>query len=141
MLSQVEYHKHIIEQHLTKFKQDEYKFVKYLDVDDDMTDGEARQQAMYDFFFSKVNICLYCFVFFRNECREDKCNYLFVIDSIVHIDYADTLIELMRYNKTIVAPMLVRSGRTWANLWGDYSDDGLYKRSPDYLEIINYNKM
>jgi hypothetical protein len=141
LIPKVEYHKNIIEQHWTKFKQDEYKFVKYLGIDDDMTEGEARQQAMYDLFFSKVSICLCCFVFFRKNCHEDKCDYLFVISSVAHIDRADTLIELMRYNKTIVAPMLVRPGKTWANFWGDFSDDGFYKSSPDYLEIINYNKM
>ena len=81
------------------------------------------------------------FCLFRNNCRQDKCDYLFVIDSIVHIDYADTLTELMRYNKKIVAPMLTLSGETLANFWGDYSDDGSYKRSPDYLKIINYETM
>ncbi len=64
-----------------------------------------------------------------------------MIDSIVHIDHDNTLIELMRYNKTIVAPMLARPGTAWANFWGDYSHDGYYKHSPDYLEIVNYNKM
>jgi len=44
---EVEYHKNITEQYLKKFKEDEYKFVKYLNVDDDVTEGEARQQAMY----------------------------------------------------------------------------------------------
>lgn len=29
------------------FKKDEYKFVKYLNVSVDMTEGEARQQLMY----------------------------------------------------------------------------------------------
>ncbi len=42
----VEYHRKLTEKYLTKFKQDEYKFVKYLNIDDDITEGEARQQAM-----------------------------------------------------------------------------------------------
>jgi hypothetical protein len=32
---------------MTKFKENEYKFVKYLNYDEDITEGEARQQAMY----------------------------------------------------------------------------------------------
>ena len=32
---------------MTKFKESGYKFVKYFNVDDDITEGEARQQAMY----------------------------------------------------------------------------------------------
>ncbi|CAF3598495.1 unnamed protein product [Adineta steineri] len=118
----VEYHKNITEQYLKKFKQDEYKFVKYLNVNDDMTEGEARQQAIH-------------------ECQEDKCDYLFVIDSIVHIDHPDTLIALININRTVVAPMLLRPGQTWSNFWGDYSDEGFYLRSPDYMDFVNYNKM
>jgi len=75
------------------------------------------------------------------ECQEDKCNYLFILDSIVHIDHPDTLIELIRYNRTIVAPMLLRPGKTWSNFWGDYTDEGFYQRSSDYMDFINYNKM
>jgi len=44
---QVEYHKNITEQNLKALKEDEYKFVKYLNVNDDMTEAEARQQAMF----------------------------------------------------------------------------------------------
>lgn len=31
---------------MAKFKQGGYKFVKYFNADDDITEGEARQQAM-----------------------------------------------------------------------------------------------
>ncbi|CAF4922292.1 unnamed protein product, partial [Rotaria magnacalcarata] len=58
------------------FSEDEYKFVKYLNVDDDTTEAEARQQAIH-------------------ECQEDKCDYLFILDSIAHIDHPDTLIKLI----------------------------------------------
>ncbi len=44
---QVEYHKTLTETYMTKFKENEYKFVKYLNYDEDITEGEARQQAMY----------------------------------------------------------------------------------------------
>ncbi|CAF3851853.1 unnamed protein product [Rotaria sp. Silwood1] len=120
--NQVEYHKNITEQYLKIFKQNEYKFVKYLNVNDDMTEGEAREQAI-------------------RECQTDKCDYLFVLDSIAHIDQPDTLIQLISFNRTVVAPMLLRPGQTWSNFWGDYSDEGYYQRSPDYMEFINYKKM
>ncbi|CAF2076350.1 unnamed protein product [Rotaria magnacalcarata] len=120
--NQVEYHKNITEQYLKKFSEDEYKFVKYLNVDDDTTEAEARQQAIH-------------------ECQEDKCDYLFILDSIAHIDHPDTLIKLIAANRTVVAPMLLRPGQTWSNFWGDYSDAGYYQRSPDYMDFINYKKM
>ena len=31
---------------MTKFRDDHYRVVKYFNADDDMTEGEARQQAM-----------------------------------------------------------------------------------------------
>ncbi|CAF3679853.1 unnamed protein product [Rotaria sordida] len=120
--NQVEYHKNITEQYLKKFKQDEYKFVKYLNVVDDITEGEAREQAI-------------------RECQNDKCDYLFILDSMAHIDQPDTLIQLINFNRTVIAPMLLQPGQTWSNFWGDYSDQGFYQRSPDYMDIINYKKM
>lgn len=32
---------------MKKFQENDYKFVKYFNHDDDVTEGEARQQAMY----------------------------------------------------------------------------------------------
>ncbi|CAF5195634.1 unnamed protein product [Rotaria magnacalcarata] len=78
---------------------------------------------------------------FSHECQEDKCDYLFILDSIAHIDHPDTLIKLIAANRTVVAPMLLRPGQTWSNFWGDYSDAGYYQRSPDYMDFINYKKM
>ena len=80
-------------------------------------------------------------IYFSSECQIDQCDYLFVIDSIVHIDHPDTLIQLIKFNRTIVAPMLLQPGKAWSNFWGDYSDNGFYQRSPDYMDFVNYKKM
>jgi hypothetical protein len=32
---------------MKKFKENDYQFVKYFNPDEDVTEGEARQQAMY----------------------------------------------------------------------------------------------
>jgi hypothetical protein len=32
---------------MKKFKENQYKFIKYINYDEDITEGEARQQAMY----------------------------------------------------------------------------------------------
>jgi len=43
---------------MKQFQANEYKFVKYLNPDDDITEGEARQQAMYVLMISSIeNIC------------------------------------------------------------------------------------
>jgi hypothetical protein len=122
---------------MIKFKENGYKFVKYFNYDDDITEGEARQQAMYVFYSNQIKSSNNSF---STECQEDKCDYLFVIDSIVHLDNPDTLIKLITLNRTIISPMLLRPEKTWSNFWGDYTDDGFYKRSSDYMDIINYNK-
>lgn len=75
------------------------------------------------------------------ECQEDQCDYFFAIDSLAHLDNPETLIKLISFNRTIIAPMMIRPEKTWSNFWGDYTDDGYYKRSPDYMDIINGNKV
>jgi hypothetical protein len=87
-----------------------------------MSEGEARQKAIH-------------------ECQQDKCDYLFVVDSIVHLNHPDVLIKLITYNRTVVAPMLLRVGKPWSNFWGDYSDEGFYQRSTDYMDFVDYKKM
>jgi hypothetical protein len=93
------------------------------------------------FSIKSKNKILNIFVFFSTECQEDQCDYLFVLDSVAHLDNPDTLIKLISLNRTIISPMLIRPEKTWSNFWGDYTDEGYYKRSPDYIDIINYNKI
>jgi procollagen-lysine,2-oxoglutarate 5-dioxygenase len=78
---------------------------------------------------------------FSTECEEDKCDYLFVIDSVAHLDNPDVLMKLISLNRTIVSPMILRPEKAWSNFWGDFTDEGFYKRSPDYMDIINWKKM
>lgn len=77
---------------------------------------------------------------FSSECQEDKCDYLFVVDSIVQLDNPETLKKLVSLNRTILAPLLIRPEQTWSNFWGDLNEQGFYKRSNDYVEIINREK-
>ena len=37
--------------------------------------------------------------------------------------------------------MLSRPEKAWSNFWGDYAENGYYQRSPDYMDIVNHNKM
>ncbi len=81
------------------------------------------------------------FSFCSTECQEDQCDYLFVIDSIAHLDNPDVLMKLISLNRTIISPMILRPEKTWSNFWGDLTEEGFYKRSPDYMDIINANKV
>jgi len=56
-------------------------------------------------------------------------------------DSVPTVIHGNGLNRTIISPMILRPEQTWSNFWGDLTEDGYYKRSPDYMDIINYNKV
>lgn len=66
---------------------------------------------------------------------------MFIIDSVVQLDNPEALLKLISLNRSIVSPLLIRPEKTWSNFWGDYTDEGYYKRSPDYMEIIEFKKM
>ena len=69
------------------------------------------------------------------------CEYLFVIEKKCHITNKNTLNELLNINKSVVAPMFKRiDNKYWSNFWGELDDNGFYKRSFDYLDIINYQR-
>lgn len=66
-------------------------------------------------------------------------DFIFFVDADNMLENPDVLTALMKYKKTIVAPMLLSLGR-YSNWWGDMSDDFYYKRSPDYMDILNREK-
>ena len=64
-----------------------------------------------------------------------------MLESTAHLDNADTLKILIEQNRPVLAPIMLRKGSTWSNVWGDVDMNGYYKRSFDYLDIINRNKL
>ena len=67
--------------------------------------------------------------------------YLFVIDKTCHITNKNTLKELLNINKSIVGPMFKKQDNSiWSNFWGSLDNNGYYKRSFDYLNIISYER-
>lgn len=43
--------------------------------------------------------------------------------------------------RSVVAPLLVRPGKMWSNFWGALTGDGFYKRSEDYVAIVQRTRM
>ncbi|CAH1960621.1 unnamed protein product [Acanthoscelides obtectus] len=74
-----------------------------------------------------------------DQSTAKNVDWYFSLDSIVHLDNPQTLRLLIEQNRSVVAPLLVRSGKAWSNFWGALTKDGFYARSKDYLEIV-YNK-
>ncbi len=70
------------------------------------------------------------------KCLEIKCDYLFVVDSVSHLDNPNTLTLLIEQNRGVVAPVMIRPYSAWSNFWGTLSSDGFYSRSIDYMDIV-----
>lgn len=114
----VEYHAKVVEIFLDHAADEKYLSVKALNYNDGISEATARELAV-------------------NRCLTKKCDYLFVVDSDVHLENLDTLTELIAFNKSILAPLVTRVGGVWSNFWGAISEKGFYARSSDYMSIVN----
>ncbi|XP_037038309.1 procollagen-lysine,2-oxoglutarate 5-dioxygenase isoform X2 [Bradysia coprophila] len=74
-----------------------------------------------------------------NHAKNKKTDYLFVVDAEAHLDSPNTLKELMKQNRLIISPTMVRPGEVWSNFWGALSEKGFYARSHDYMDIVKDN--
>ncbi|XP_063988127.1 procollagen-lysine,2-oxoglutarate 5-dioxygenase [Diachasmimorpha longicaudata] len=71
-----------------------------------------------------------------DQCLRKECSGYFSVDSVAHLDNAQTLKLLVEQQRGIVGPLLVRREQTWSNFWGAIADNGYYARSADYMDII-----
>lgn len=76
----------------------------------------------------------------RDHCLAKECDFLFVVDSVVHLDNQHTLKLLIEQNRTVVAPIMLRHNKVWSNFWGELTKDGFYARSNDYMDIVHNDK-
>jgi len=75
-----------------------------------------------------------------DDFLKTDAEYLFVIEKNYCITNPNTLKELLNINKNIVGPMFRKNGETWSNFWGELDNNGFYKRSFDYFDIIDYKR-
>ena len=67
-------------------------------------------------------------------------DYIFYCKSNSIITNKNTLFNLLMQGKNIIAPLLVKPGFYLSNFWGDVANNGYYKRSSNYFDIINFNE-
>lgn len=73
-----------------------------------------------------------------NDCFEKKIDYYFLIDTELYISNEKILENLMACDKDIIAPFIHKEGTTWdCNFWGDLDENGYYKRSSDFYDIVD----
>lgn len=116
--NRVEYHSKLVDTFLSHAENEKFLSVKGLNFKDGISEATARELAV-------------------NRCLTKKCDYLFIVDSDVHLENLDTLVELIKYNQTILAPIITRMESVWSNFWGAINDKGFYARSSDYMSIVN----
>lgn len=74
------------------------------------------------------------------ECKTLKCDFYLTMDGAARLTNPDALVLLVAQNRSILAPKLTRSNEVFSNFWGAFTDNGYYKRSHDYLDIVYGNK-
>jgi procollagen-lysine,2-oxoglutarate 5-dioxygenase len=119
LYNNVEYHLNDTQKFLEE-KRDNYKRVTVFALE--KLEWEARNSAL-------------------DECVKINCDFYFSIDSDARITNSDTLIRLMEQNKSVIAPLLVRSNQLWSNFWGALSSEGYYSRSHDYIQIVKRERL
>lgn len=96
--------------------------------------------------FVRTNDLVYSYDqnFYNNDIKNflsTECQYYFYIDKDIIINNLNILIELLKCEKEVIAPMIIcENNDAWSNFWGSINKNGYYKRSFDYLDIVKYNK-
>ncbi|VDK32100.1 unnamed protein product [Taenia asiatica] len=81
------------------------------------------------------------FLHVANICLEaSECENLFYVEGTAQFTWPGTLKHLVSTNRSVVAPLMTRHNTFWSTFWGDIADDGSYKRSNDYFEIVERRK-
>jgi len=71
----------------------------------------------------------------------NKYDYIFLINS-EHIIENNKIIQLLiKKNKDIIAPMIKKKKSNFSNFWGEIDEEGFYKRSFDYFDIVEYRNI
>ena len=70
------------------------------------------------------------------ESEKKGSEYFFSVDGEVQLENTATLQRLIEQNRSVIAPLVARPGKTWSNFWGAVNSEGFYLRSVDYMDIV-----
>jgi len=116
-----EYHEDDVETFLEEFKS-KYRAVEIIHAKEGVKEWHARNKGI-------------------TKCRQLKCDYYFSVDSDAFIDNTLTLKLLIEQNRDVIAPFLIRPYKAWSNFWGALTSEGYYARSPDYMAIVQAERV
>ena len=66
--------------------------------------------------------------------------YFFISDSSV-LTNPNVLYELLEKDKDVISPLIRKPNEAWSNFWGDLDQKGYYKRSEDYFNLLNRERL
>ncbi|XP_014661616.1 PREDICTED: procollagen galactosyltransferase 2-like [Priapulus caudatus] len=75
-----------------------------------------------------------------NAARRMWADYAFFVDSDNFLEYEDTLNELIKQERLLVAPML-ESSTAFSNFWCGQDENGYYKRTEEYLPTLQRERL
>ena len=67
-------------------------------------------------------------------------DYYWLVDYNFVITHKETLLTLLKQDKGIISPLLTKPGKIWSNFWGKVCNNGWYKTSFDYVDIVECRK-
>ena len=70
------------------------------------------------------------------ECSKLGYEYYLNMDTICMINEKECIQKLISYDKGIVAPLLRLGNDNWSNFWGDIDENGWYRESFNYFDIL-----
>lgn len=74
------------------------------------------------------------------DFMNSDCQYMCYIEERFVLTNPNTFQMLLKHQKDVITPMIRATDGLWCNFWGELDDNGYYKRSFDYLDIINNRK-
>jgi GR25 family glycosyltransferase involved in LPS biosynthesis len=72
--------------------------------------------------------------------KSNDAEHVFYITSYATITNPKVLKCLLSEKKDIICPILVKPNELYSNFWGDIGPTNFYKRSKNYIDIVNYKE-
>ena len=71
-----------------------------------------------------------------DKVQESHVDNVFYINSYAVLNNVETLNRLIEEDRSVIGPLLLKSGELFSNFWGDVDNNNYYKRSNNYMDII-----
>jgi hypothetical protein len=94
-----------------------------LSINDSVKIHKLNEENAYE------NIYYYC----------NEYDYIWIINSNNIITKTSILKDCLDSGRLVCGGLTLKKGTIYSNFWGDITSDGWYKRSNDYLDIVNCN--